>query len=88
MRRQLGTKHPLHQPCLKFFHQPGITKQILRPLAAPQKFVQQFLGNRHRPCSSQEAWTKAQLHRRSDTLIWFVDHAVPMGVFRVLPNGA
>ncbi len=48
---------------------PALTaKQILRPIAALQKFVQQFPGNRHRPRSSQEAWTKPQLHRRSDTL--------------------
>src|SRR6056297_1167392 len=68
MRGQLGTQHPFHQPDLELLHQPGIAKQILRSLAALQKFVQQFLGNRHRPCSSQEAWTRSQLHRRPDTL--------------------
>ncbi len=68
MRSQFGTQHPLHEPDLELLHQPGIAKQILRPLAALQQLVQQFLGYCHRPCSSQEAWTKYQLHRRSDTL--------------------
>ena len=42
----------------------------LRPLAALQKLVQQFLGYCHCRCTcfSQKAWTKSQLHRISDTL--------------------
>ena len=44
------------------------TEQIFRPLASLQKFVQQFLGNRHCLCSSQEAWTQSATHRRPDTL--------------------
>ncbi|WP_164882517.1 MBOAT family O-acyltransferase [Paenirhodobacter populi] len=43
-------------------------QQILRPLAALQQLVQQLVGNRHRLCSSQEAWTTSPIHRRSDTL--------------------
>ena len=38
--RQLRTQHPLHQPDLQLLHQPGLAKQILRPLAAPQQLVQ------------------------------------------------
>ncbi|MCR9068718.1 MAG: AAA family ATPase, partial [Rhodobacteraceae bacterium] len=44
-------------------------QQILRPLAALQQLVQQFVRNRHRPCSSQEAWTQSAVHRRPDTLL-------------------
>jgi hypothetical protein len=40
MRGQLGPQHPLHEPDLQLFHQPGIAKQILRPLAALQQLVQ------------------------------------------------
>jgi len=58
MRGQFGPEHPLHQPDLQFLHQPGLAEQIVRPLAALQQFVQQFVRNRHRPCSSQETWTR------------------------------
>jgi len=40
MRRQFGAQHSLHQLDLELFHQPGIAKEILRPLAALQKFIQ------------------------------------------------
>lgn len=40
MRGQFGPEHPLHQSDLQLFHQPGIAKQILRPLAALQQLVQ------------------------------------------------
>jgi len=40
MGRQFGPQHPLHQLDLELFHQPGVAKQILGPLAALQKFVQ------------------------------------------------
>src|SRR6056297_3293018 len=68
MRRQLGSGHPLHEPDLQLPHQPRIARQVLGPLAAPQKFVRKFLGKRHRLAPSQEAWTRPRLHRRSDTL--------------------
>ena len=68
VRGQFAAQHPFHQPDLQLLHQPGVAKQIFRPLSALQKFVQQFVGNRHRPCSSQEAWTSSAIHRRSDTL--------------------
>jgi hypothetical protein len=42
--------------------------QIHRPLAALQKHVQQFVRNRHLPCSSQEAWTRSAIYKRPDTL--------------------
>ena len=51
VRAQFRPQHPLHQFDLELFHQPGIAKQIFRPLTALQKFVQQFFGNCHRPCS-------------------------------------
>lgn len=68
VRGQFGPKHPLHQPSLQLLHQPGIAEQILGPLAALQQLVQQLVGNRHHPCSSQEAWTGSIIHRRPDTL--------------------
>ena len=53
---------------LQLLHQPGLTKQIFRPLASPLTVSsQQFLGNCHSPCSFQKAWTKTQIHRISDT---------------------
>ncbi|MGY6534703.1 MAG: hypothetical protein ACXIVG_05085, partial [Pararhodobacter sp.] len=53
-----------------------IAKQILRPLAALQQLVQQFVRNRHRPCSSQEACTRSPIHRRSDTLAFGASFAI------------
>jgi hypothetical protein len=49
-----GAEHPLQEPNLQLLPQPGVAEQILRALAALQQFVQQFVGYRHRPRSSQE----------------------------------
>jgi hypothetical protein len=43
MRGKFGTEHPLHQTDLQLLHQPGVTRQILRSLAAFQQLVQQFV---------------------------------------------
>jgi hypothetical protein len=43
IRRQFGPKHTLHQLDLELFHETGVAKQILRPLAAIQQLVQHFL---------------------------------------------
>ncbi|MBI6630489.1 transposase [Pontibaca salina] len=56
----------VHRLDLGRFHPHGIAQQIFRALAALQKFVLQLLGNRHRPCSAQEARVKTQFHRRSN----------------------
>ena len=39
VRRQLTSGHPLHQLDLEVFQQPGIDKQVFRPLAPLQQFV-------------------------------------------------
>lgn len=49
----IGTALPLHEPTLRFLHQPCIAQRIVRPL--------QFIGYRHRPCSSQEACGRLRL---------------------------
>jgi len=42
MRRQLAIQHPLHEPDLQLFHQPGIAEEVFRALNAMQHFVQGF----------------------------------------------
>ncbi len=46
---------------------PGVAEQILRPLAALQKFVQQFLGNGHR-CFLLQKHGPAQSYTKDRTL--------------------
>jgi DNA-binding GntR family transcriptional regulator len=48
----------------------------LETLAALQQLVQQFVRNRHPPCSSQEAWTQSAIHRRSGTLNYLFQLAI------------
>lgn len=77
-QHQRGAHHKLDQLDLELFHQPGITQQILRHLAALQKLVQSFLENRHRPCPragsmDQSAATQKIGHCRATgfgTQIW------------------
>ena len=86
MRGLLPTRHPLHQPEIQLLHQPGLAKQILRPRAALQQLVQLLVGNRHRPCSSQEAGTRSKIHRRPDISV-FRGHAEPPDPATSLPPG-
>lgn len=39
-RHAFGTQHALYQRLLELFHQPTVTKQVFRPFAALQQFVQ------------------------------------------------
>ncbi len=55
--RQFRSQHPLHQRSLEPLHQTAVAKQVLRPLAALQQFVDQVVVDLLRQPPEVPPWT-------------------------------